>query len=559
MSSSSDGKVSCEHCHRAYAWQEKYAGKKVRCKCGQALRFPATDPADQGMELELNLDSGIDLNMGASKPSTGSHGGDALATPDGQLNVPPPANLGGPTCPSCKTSVRPGAVICVSCGFNLKEGSKLNTSVGVQMSGGGQVYDDYADGIFGRFKRSWTFAKISYGMIWDFKQLLIFPVCSGIAALIVLLSFALPVGGLVLAQANSEMNRAQQRQAQMQPADTEAVDTTTDATDPNVVAAAGDATQTAGTAATEAPATAKGPRELTEEEKADFAQMRQELIAEGKSEAEADKIVAEAQKFMFALEDAFGAAAENGGAFESRPAEAIDYVWLAMWGLIGFAFYFCNYFVIAFFNTGLIACAMKIMRGEVPTVGYGMKIAMQRLPQILAWALVSAVVGMILKIIEGLNDKVGRLIAWILGAGWTILTFFVVPVITVEGVGPFKAIKSSVKTMKEAWGDSLRGNFSLALMTFIVTLPIYVVMGFMLWASAVVLQSPVMTLCVLAGCAIVIALISVATSAADTVFKAILYSFASGNTLPAGFDTDAVASAFARPRKRGLMRLFSRD
>ena len=131
----------------------------------------------------------------------------ALGTPDGNINVPPPANLGGPTCPSCKNSVRSGAVICINCGFNLKEGSKVNTAVGVQMSGGGMVYDLPADGFFGQIKRSWTFAKISYGIIWDFKQLLIFPVCSGIAAFLILLSFATPFALSALGEAKVSQQR----------------------------------------------------------------------------------------------------------------------------------------------------------------------------------------------------------------------------------------------------------------------------------------------------------------------------------------------------------------
>ncbi|MFG0248242.1 MAG: hypothetical protein ACF8OB_05090, partial [Phycisphaeraceae bacterium JB051] len=352
MSSSADGKVRCEHCQRAYAWQEKYAGKKVRCKCGQALRFPATDPADQGMELELNLDSGIDLNMGASSSSPTSHGGDALATPDGQLNVPPPANLGGPTCPSCKTSVRPGAVICVSCGYNLKEGSKLNTSVGVQMSGGGQVYDDYADGIFGRFKRRWTFAKISYGMIWDFKQLLIFPICSAIAALFILISFVVPITAFAVSQTRSNFQNIQQ-QAQVQSTEiTTPSDQTADVATSPALAGADDQTQSVSENGSDVQASP--PRELTEEEKANFAQMRKELIAEGMSEQEADKLVAQNKQLMFALEDAFGVDENGEVTSDQHILYGMDNTHKVIWGLILFAFYFCNYFAIAFFNTGLI-------------------------------------------------------------------------------------------------------------------------------------------------------------------------------------------------------------
>ena len=48
-------------------------------------------------------------------------------------------------------------------------------------------------------------------------------------------------------------------------------------------------------------------------------------------------------------------------------------------------------------------------------------------------------------------------------------------------------------------------------------------------------------------------------AASLVVFKAILYSFASGKTMPAGIDTDAISAAFAYPRKRGLAKFFSRN
>ena len=35
--------------------------------------------------------------------------------------------------------------------------------------------------MFDKIGRSWEFAKISYGLLWDFKQLIIFPLLSTIA------------------------------------------------------------------------------------------------------------------------------------------------------------------------------------------------------------------------------------------------------------------------------------------------------------------------------------------------------------------------------------------
>jgi Family of unknown function (DUF6159) len=61
--------------------------------------------------------------------------------------------------------------------------------------------------------------------------------------------------------------------------------------------------------------------------------------------------------------------------------------------LILFAFYAVNYFVIVFFNSALVACAIIRFRGGDPTLGDGFRASFNRLPQIAMWALASATVG----------------------------------------------------------------------------------------------------------------------------------------------------------------------
>src|SRR5437870_9625977 len=83
--------------------------------------------------------------------------------------------------------------------------------------------------------------------------------------------------------------------------------------------------------------------------------------------------------------------------------------------LLLFAFYFCNYFVIVFFNSALIACVLIHFDGEHPTLGDGFRAAFSRLPQIFLWALVSATVGLTLKIIQERSEKLGKIVAALLG------------------------------------------------------------------------------------------------------------------------------------------------
>ncbi len=47
--------------------------------------------------------------------------------------------------------------------------------------------------MFASLSRSWEFAKISYGILWDYKKLIVFPLVSTVAAAIVTASFLVPL------------------------------------------------------------------------------------------------------------------------------------------------------------------------------------------------------------------------------------------------------------------------------------------------------------------------------------------------------------------------------
>src|SRR5262245_11034406 len=65
-----------------------------------------------------------------------------------------------------------------------------------------------------------------------------------------------------------------------------------------------------------------------------------------------------------------------------------------------FLFYCSNYFVIIYFQAAVVACASMRINGHDPTVRDGLRAAGARLPLIIGWAVLSATVGLILRIIE---------------------------------------------------------------------------------------------------------------------------------------------------------------
>lgn len=215
-----------------------------------------------------------------------------------------------------------------------------------------------------------------------------------------------------------------------------------------------------------------------------------------------------------------------------------------MWVLL-FVFYVVNYFVVVFFNAALVSCALKRLSGGDPTIGYGISEAMSRLPQIAAWALVSGTIGFLLKAIESKNEKLGSLVASLLGAAWAIATYFVVPVLVVEKVGPWDALKRSTSLIRRTWGEALVGNMGISLIIFVATLPgvAMIILGFVLGAATS--QMAITVACVLLGVIWMVGA-SLVSAAAQSVLLTALYLYASEGTVPPQFDATLLQNAFAK-------------
>ncbi|MGH7139257.1 MAG: DUF6159 family protein, partial [Pirellulales bacterium] len=206
-----------------------------------------------------------------------------------------------------------------------------------------------------------------------------------------------------------------------------------------------------------------------------------------------------------------------------------------------FAFYFVNYFVIVFFNVGLIACAMIRFRGGDPTVGDGLRAAMARLPQIAGWALVSATVGVLLRVIESRSEKIGQIVAGLMGMAWGAATYFVVPVLVVEKVGPVDAVKRSFAILRKTWGEALTANFSIGLLVFLAYMVAIVplLLGGLIGGPTGLIVGGVLTvlLCIVIG---------LASTALNTIVLAAAYLYAAEGVVPQQFDGELLRNAFTR-------------
>jgi hypothetical protein len=217
----------------------------------------------------------------------------------------------------------------------------------------------------------------------------------------------------------------------------------------------------------------------------------------------------------------------------------------ALWTYpVAFAFYFCNYFVIVFCNSALISCALMRFSGETPTLADGFSAAWSRLPQIAAWALVSATVGILLKAIENVHEKAGAIVSAVLGTAWTVITYFVVPILVVEKVGPFDAIRRSLQLLKQTWGEALVGHFGLGLFKFLLMLPGIAVV--LVGAALVVSKLLVLGVALIVLGVVYFLGVAVVGAALDAIFLGAIYQYAAYKRVPAGFDAGSFEGAFRR-------------
>lgn len=209
-----------------------------------------------------------------------------------------------------------------------------------------------------------------------------------------------------------------------------------------------------------------------------------------------------------------------------------------------FGFYIVQYFIIIFFNTALVGAALLRLQGHNPTLGDAFAISVSRIGSIMGYAVISATVGVILRMIGERLGFIGRIIEGLIGVAWTVSTFLVVPIIAAKGVGPVAAVKESAMLLRKTWGENVIGTGGIGLAFSLIMMPIvFVGLG-----SAVYLVNtagiPELGYVVGAFTIIVVVALSIYASALGGVYSAAVYQYAEGGSPMRGFDRSLLDNAF---------------
>ena len=209
--------------------------------------------------------------------------------------------------------------------------------------------------------------------------------------------------------------------------------------------------------------------------------------------------------------------------------------------------YFILAYITIFFNAALISAAHERLEGGDPTIGSAIRGAGRRAGKILPWAFVSAVVSMILRAIEERAGFLGQIVTALAGVAWAVVTFLVLPIIVIEGLGTGKAIKKSGSLLRGTWGENIAAQVGFGLLGFLLILPTAALV-FAGLAAGDAAAGALIGVGVLWGIAV-----AVVIAAMSAVYQTALYRFAvDGQAASDYFDAGVMQSAFG-PR-RGLRR-----
>lgn len=206
-------------------------------------------------------------------------------------------------------------------------------------------------------------------------------------------------------------------------------------------------------------------------------------------------------------------------------------------------------FVGFYFSVGLAACADMIFRGQEATVSDGLAVARTRLAQISGWAAVSAAISLVMGVLENQGGAFGEIAARLVGMAWSLITFLAVPVIAIEGTGPFETIKRSASMFRERWGQQITGNLAIGGAVFLLgVLPAaaLIVAGVVIWSSA----SFAGALLVVIG-ALVLAIALLISRAVSGIFGVALYRYALDGETVGGFTQEELESAVKQKGRHG--------
>jgi hypothetical protein len=134
----------------------------------------------------------------------------------------------------------------------------------------------------------------------------------------------------------------------------------------------------------------------------------------------------------------------------------------------------------------------------------------------------------------------GSLLGWAGSTAWAAVTYFVVPVLVVDGAGPVEAVKRSSAILRQKWGEATSGEGGLGLIYFVLALPVMLLAVFAgSQGGAAMIPALLFAVLYIAGLALVVMTLS-------TLFRTGVYIYATTGQAPISIGEDLIRGTFRK-------------
>jgi Family of unknown function (DUF6159) len=198
-----------------------------------------------------------------------------------------------------------------------------------------------------------------------------------------------------------------------------------------------------------------------------------------------------------------------------------------------------------YFNAALIWAANERIEGRRPSVGSALRNVWRHAGPIGLWALFSCTISFAIRQATSRVGFLGRIVVSFVGVAWSLATFFVLPILIVEGASVNDAFTKSKALIRKTWGEQLIGGFAGS----VVFMPAFFLLG-LCSVGLVFLNIWLGLVFFLVG---LLVLISV-DQAVSVIYSLVLYRFTQTGMAPAGFDQSAIEGAFVKKQKKSRFR-----
>ncbi|MEY4451824.1 MAG: hypothetical protein RLZZ380_945 [Actinomycetota bacterium] len=222
-----------------------------------------------------------------------------------------------------------------------------------------------------------------------------------------------------------------------------------------------------------------------------------------------------------------------------------------------FAFAVAIGVIVSFTHVLFQACVMcaanQRYSGFEPTFASSFKEASEKIGPLSLFSLVEATVGMILRAIRDNLKGVGNFLSFIGGLAWAVASYFAIPSILFEGLGPIAAVRRSADIIKTTWGSALRVNVVAGvLFVFAWILAIGGVVGGMFLAIGDPYNYQPIAGFTVIGISLVFAFALALVQGSVMSYACVaLYRYATGKPMPE-FDANLMAAAFKLKREKTI-------